>query len=117
MFPKGTDVGTEVGGEREPLAAFASRRELPMPPLFDRTTPALEREQLFMPDARQSLTGTSTRSDLHSAVVADVVDDLDHGSGEIVVGNVAVSPAAYRAYPGPADASPELVGAEVAGTG
>ena len=107
----------QLVGEREPLAALANSGELPMTLLFDMTPAAFEREQLLMPDARQSLPRTPARSDLHSAVVPDVVDHLDDGEGEFVVGDIAVPPTARRAYPDVTDPRSGLVGAEDAGSG
>ncbi len=76
----------EWPGEGEPLAALADVGELAVPRLLDRSPSRLEGEELVVADAGEPLTRAPTRADLHTTVVAQVVDDLDHRPGEVGVG-------------------------------
>lgn len=70
-----------------------------------------------MTDTAQALTRTSARTDLHAAVVAEVVDHVDAGEREIGIRHIAVPPAACRAQPGVTDPGAPQPSAEVAGPG
>lgn len=110
-------MSAQLIGEGEPLAAFSALRILPVPLLLDGSAAALEGQELLVADARQPLTRAPARSDLHAAVVSQVVDDVDSWQREVAVGDVSVAPAAGSADPGIVHACAGAAPAEVAGTG
>lgn len=110
-------VGSQIVCEREPLASFPQGGELLVALLFDAASAAFEGEQLVMADVGQALPWATTRPDLHAAVVAQVVHDLDDRPREFEVRGVAVPPAAHRAHPGALDADAVWSAAEVARSG
>ncbi len=90
-------MGRQNAREGEPLAAFPEVGELPVPLLLHVAPAALEGQELLVSDGGQPLSRTPAGSDLHPAVVAEVVDDVDPGERQIGVGGVAVSPSAVCA--------------------
>lgn len=110
------DVSAELIRQREPFASFTDAGEVPVALLLDSSPSALEGEELFMPDVRQSLPRTAARADLHAAVEADVVDDIDPGERQVGIGSVTVPPAAGAAAQGAVSADTSRVPAEGART-
>ncbi len=102
----------QIVRQREPLSAFADRGELAVSLLLDRASASLEGEELVVSDARQPLSRSSARADLHPTVETDVVDDVDTGEREIGVGDVPVTPSAGGAAPGVVTAGTDRSSAE-----
>src|SRR5690606_13861277 len=111
------DVLFEFSREREPFTTLADIRELAVPAPFDDPITALEREKLLMPDAGESLARSPTGTDLHAAVVAQIVDDVDAREGKVGIRHIPVAPGAIGARPSTVEAFPTGAATEVTWTG